>query len=56
MSQKQKTKYHILMHIYMESKKIILMNLFADSNGDTDVDKRLVDTMGKGKGGKNGRE
>ena len=28
-SQKQKNKYHILMHIYMESRKMVLTNLLA---------------------------
>ena len=28
-SQKQKDKYHILTYIYMESRKMVLMNLFA---------------------------
>ena len=28
-SQKEKEKYHILTHIYMESRKIVLKNLFA---------------------------
>ena len=28
-SQKEKNKYCILIHIYMESRKIILMNLFT---------------------------
>ena len=28
-SQKKKDKYHILKHIYMESRKMVLKNLFA---------------------------
>ena len=28
-SQKEKNKYHILSHIYLESRKVVLMNLFA---------------------------
>ena len=28
-SQKEKNKYHILTYIYMESRKMVLMNLFA---------------------------
>ena len=28
-SKRKKDKYHILMHIYMESRKMVLMNLFA---------------------------
>ena len=29
-SQKEKDKYGILTHIYMESRKMVLMSLFAD--------------------------
>ena len=29
-NQKEKNKYHILMHIYMESRKMVLMNLLAE--------------------------
>ena len=28
-SQKEKDKYHILTHIYMESRKMVLKNLFT---------------------------
>ena len=28
-SQKEKDRYYILMHIYMESRKMVPMNLFA---------------------------
>ena len=28
-SRKEKNKYHILTHIYMDSRKMVLMNLFA---------------------------
>ena len=28
-SQEEKDKYHIVTHIYMESRKMVLMNLFA---------------------------
>ena len=28
-SQKEKNKYRILTHVYMESRKIVLMNLFV---------------------------
>ena len=33
-SQKEKNKYHILtyIYIYMESRKIVLMNLFTEMN------------------------
>ena len=29
-SQKEKNKYHILTHIYMESRRILVMNLFSE--------------------------
>ena len=32
--------------MYMESRKIVLMNLFAGQNGDADIEDRLVDTAG----------
>ena len=37
----------------MESRKTVLMNLFAGSNGGTDTENRLVDTVGEGEGGTN---
>ena len=43
-SQKQKNKYYILTHIYMESRKMVLMDLAE--NG-------LVDTEGEDEGGMN---
>ena len=36
------------MHIYMESQKMILMNLFSGSNGDANIENRLVDLRGGG--------
>ena len=35
-SQKEKNKYHILTHI-LESRKIVLMNLFEGQDGDAHV-------------------
>ena len=35
----------------MESRKMILMNLFAGQPGDADIENRLMDTVGKGEGG-----
>ena len=32
------------------------MNLFAGQNRDTDIENRLVDTVGEGEGGTNGKE
>ena len=50
--QKYKYKYHILMY-HMKSRKMILMNLFAGSNGETDLEDRLRDT--RVRGGREGR-
>ena len=38
----------------MKSRKMVLMNLFAGKYGGTDIENRLVDTVGEGKSGKNG--
>ena len=35
----------------MESRKMVLMNLFAGSSGDADIKNRLVDPVGEGEGG-----
>ena len=38
----------------MESRKMVLMNpYFWSSNRDTDIENKLVDTIGEGEGGKN---
>ena len=47
-SQKEKYKYCILT-IYMKSKKI-LMNLYQGSNGETEIENRLMDTGGREEG------
>ena len=52
-SQKEKNKYYILMHICIESRKIVLMTLLYGRNGDADVENKLVDTAGEGDGRKN---
>ena len=33
--------------MYLESRKMLLLNLFAGSNGEADTENRLVDTVGK---------
>ena len=43
-SQRKKNKYHILM--YMKSRKIVLMNLFARKK-ITEVENRILDTVGE---------
>ena len=35
----------------MESRKMILMNLFAGQPGDANIENRLMDTVGEGEGG-----
>ena len=52
-SQKEKDKYRILVH--MESRKMVLMSLLQGSNGDADIENRLLDTVGEGEGGTNGK-
>ena len=36
----------------MNSRKMVLMNLFAEKNGGTDIENRLLDTIGERKSGK----
>ena len=50
-SQKKKNKYCLLTHIYMESRKVVLMTLFAGPNRDTNVENGLADTAGEGEDG-----
>ena len=48
-SQKEKNKYHILTPTYMESRNYprwYRRNYFQDSNGDTDIVNRHMDTRG----------
>ena len=52
-SQKEENKYSILTRIYMESRKMVLMNLLQDSSGDADTENRSVDTVVGGEGGTN---
>ena len=46
-SQKNKAKY-IYLHIYIKSRKMVLINLFAGQNRDTDIENRLMDIVGEG--------
>ena len=50
-SQKEKHQYSILMHIYMKFRKMVMINLYERQQRDTDVKKRLLDSVGEGKGG-----
>ena len=52
-SQREKTKYCMLIHIYMESRKIVPANLLQSRNRDADIEDVLVDAAGKGEGGTN---
>ena len=49
-NQKEKNKYHILTHIYMESRKMVLNEPFAGQQW-RQIEKRLVDTVGQGESG-----
>jgi len=57
-SQKEKSKYHILIYIYMwKLEKWYRWTYLQGSNGDADTEKRLMDTLGswgKEEGGMNG--
>ena len=48
-SQKEKDKYHILMHIYIESIKMVLKNLFT---GQQWRNRHREQTYGHGEGGR----
>ena len=50
-SQKENHQYSILMHIYIEFRKMVMMTLYARQQKDTDVKNRLLDSVGEGKGG-----
>lgn len=50
-SKSEENKYHVY-SIYMESRKMLFMYVFA-RNGDTDVENGLVGTTGEGEGGVN---
>ena len=52
MNSVRKRKTNIV-YMCMESRETVLMNLFTGRNRDTDIEKRLVDTEGKGEGGTN---
>ena len=47
-SQKEKYQYSILMHIYMEFRKMVMTTLYAK---ETDTKNRLLDSVGEGEGG-----
>ena len=51
-SQKKKNKYCILIHIYiyMESIKVVMMNLFSEKEWRHKHREQLVDTMEEGEG------
>ena len=46
-SQKEKDKYHILTYIYMESRKMILVNLFARQQWKIDTENRHGEKAGE---------
>ena len=50
-SQKEKEKYHILMHIYRIQKNGTDGTYLQGRNRDRDIENKLVDTVGKGEDG-----
>ena len=50
-SQKEKDKYCILTHIYIEFRKMVPTILLQGSKRDTDVKNRLLDSVGEDEGG-----
>ena len=52
-SQKEKNKYCTLRHIYIESRKMVLMNLFTGKEGKCRRRKGNADITGEGEGGTN---
>ena len=53
-SQKEKNRYCILTHMYMESRRMVLMNLFAGQQRRHKKRGQVVDTVREGEGGTNG--
>ena len=49
-SQKEKHQYSIFMHIH-GIRKMVTMTLYVDSKRDTDIQNRLLDSVGEGEGG-----
>ena len=52
-SQKESQIFNIYIYIYMESRKILLMNLFAQQEQRRRIENRLMDTMWEGEYGTN---
>ena len=50
-SQKEKHQYSILMHIYMEFRKMVIITLYARQKKRHRCIERLLDCMGEGEGG-----
>ena len=53
-SQKEKNEYHIVTHIYLESRKMVVMNVFAGKECRHRYREWTVDTLGEGESGRNG--
>ena len=43
----RKRKANIMYHLYMESRNLVEMNLFAKQNRDTDVQNKCMDIKGE---------
>ena len=50
-SQEEKDKYHIVPHIYMESRKMVLMNLFAGQQWRNRHNEQTYGQIGGGRRG-----
>jgi len=50
-SQKEKDKLHVLMHIFMKSRKMVPMILHAGQQRRHRFKERLFDSVGEGDGG-----
>ena len=53
-SQKEKNKYYIVTHMYLESRKMVSMNIFAGKECRHICREWTVDMLGEGESGRNG--
>ena len=55
-SQKEKSKYCMFMNAYMESRKMVLMNLFSGLQWRCRHGEQIYEHCGKGREGEGGKE
>ena len=53
-SQKEKNKYYIVTHMYLESRKMVSMNIFAGKERRHRCREWTVDMLGEGESGRHG--